>query len=58
MGLGQTQCTYYVPQLPRTIDQLQINLTQLEQTVYNRVIASADLAHMDIEFQAMAHATI
>ena len=58
MGTGQTECTFYIPQAPQTVDELPITLTQLEQSIYDQVARSPDIEQMVVEFHTMAHALL
>ena len=51
MDNGQGECTFYVLQVPQTVQQLMITLTPPELQVYNAVMASAE-----IEIQTAAYA--
>ena len=54
MATGQGQSTFYVPQSPRVVPQLTINLTPVEQGVYNTVMATATIVRTRVEIEATA----
>ena len=56
MDNGQGECTFYILQVPRTVQQLTINLTPPELQVYNAVMASAEIARLRVEIQTAAYA--
>ena len=54
MDTGQGQSTFYVPQVPRVVLQLTINLTPVEQAVYTTVMGMATIARTRVEIEAVA----
>ena len=56
MDSGLAQCTFYIPQSPRIVQQLTVTFTPPEQAVYNAVMASHDICHLRVEIQTVASA--
>ena len=54
MATRQSEATFYVPKAPRIVPQLTITLTPQEQQVYNAVMGSADIGHLQVEIQTAA----
>ena len=56
MAIGQAQSTFYIPKAPQIVQQLMITLTQTEQQVYAAVMASDEIARLQVEIQVVANA--
>ena len=56
IAIGQAQSKFFVPKAPQTVQPLMITLTQTEQQVYAAVMASDEIARLQVEIQAVANA--
>ena len=56
MAIGQTQATFYVPNVPHIVQRLPITLTLAEQQVYNAVMTSDEILRLQVEIQVAANA--